>query len=77
MLQLVSYPLRTVLAVVKPGRLPWLGLWLPKMASAWPDLGDDLRPLRIHWGRVLLLAILLFVAMGEVGPVASVIATLP
>jgi hypothetical protein len=77
MTQLVSYPFRSVLAWVNPGRLRWLGAWLPSMTSTRPDLEGGMRPLKLRWGRALLLAIVLFIAMGEFGPSASTIAPVP
>jgi hypothetical protein len=73
-----SYPLRDiVLGVVKPGRLHWLGPWLPRVTFGWQDLKRGRRPLKIRWGWMLLLAIAIVLAMGEYGPAASAIAALP
>jgi hypothetical protein len=74
----ISYPLKNlVLGVVKQERLRWLGSWLPRMTLVWQDLKREMRPLRIRWGRVLLLAIVLVLALGECGPAAFAITLLP
>jgi hypothetical protein len=43
----------------------------------WQELKRKTHSLKIHWGRVLLLAIALVLAMGEFSPAASAIARLP
>lgn len=78
MIKSISYPLKNVvLGVVKLGRLGWLRPWLPGMTFGWQDLKREMRPLKIRWGWVLLLAIVLVLVMGECGPAASAIAALP
>jgi len=78
MIQLVTYPLKNVvLSMVKLGWLHWPEPWLPRMTFGWQDFRREMRPLKIRWGRVLLLAIALVLAMGEFGPAASIIAALP
>jgi hypothetical protein len=78
MIQMVTYPLKNViLNMVRLGWLDWLGPWPPRMNFRWQDLWREMRPLKIRWGRVLLLAIALVLIMGELGPAASAIAALP
>jgi hypothetical protein len=65
----VTYPLKNmILGAVRPGRLRWVGAWLPKLSLEWQDLWREMRPRRIRWGWVLLLAVVLFLLMGECGP---------
>jgi hypothetical protein len=74
----ISYPLKNVvLSVVKPGRLRWIGPWLPRMTLGRQDLEREMRPLKIRWGWVLLLATAIVLALGECGPAASAIDALP
>ena len=78
MLGPVSHPLKNViLGVGRPGRLRWRGPWLPGMSLGWRDLLREMPPFKIRWGWVLLLAIALVLAIGELGPAASVILALP
>lgn len=71
-MQLVSYPLKSfVLGVVKPDRLRMVGPWLLKKAFEWQDLMREMRPLKIRWAWVLLLALVLVLALGEFGPAVS------
>ena len=78
MIQWVSYPLKKViLGTVGPGRLRWPGPWLPRMTFGWQELKRKMQPFKVRWGWALLLAIVLVLAMGEWGPAASAIATLP
>ena len=67
----------TILNIVRPGRLRWVGPWLPKLPLGCQDLWRELRPRKFRWGLALLLAIVLFLLMGECGPSASLIAALP
>lgn len=70
MMKAISYPLRNfVSGIVRPGRMP-------KMTFGWQELKREMQPLRIRWGWVLLLAIVLVLAMGECGPAVSAIAAL-
>ena len=70
MMKAISYPLRNfVSGIVRPGRMP-------QMTFGWQDLKREMRPFRIRWGWVLLLAIVLVLAMGELGPAVSAIAAL-
>jgi hypothetical protein len=74
----ISYPLKNAaLGGVKLGRLRWLGPWPPRMTFGWQGLERETRPLKIRWGWVLLLAIVLVLAMGECTPAASTLAGLP
>lgn len=78
MLGPTSQPFKNiVLGVGRPGRLRWRGPWLRRMAFGWRDVLHEMPPLKIRWGRVLLLAVTLVLAMGELGPAASVIIALP
>jgi hypothetical protein len=78
MIQLVSYPLKNaILGAVRPGRLRWVEPWLPRLPLGWQDLWREMRPRKIRWGWVLVLAIAMVLAMGECGPAASAIARLP
>lgn len=74
----LTYPIKAfVRGTIEPGQLGWLGLWLPKLPLGWHDLWREMRPRRIRrWGWVLLLAIAIVLAMGELGPVASTVAAL-
>jgi hypothetical protein len=67
----------TVYGIVRPGRLRWVGPWLPRLPLGWQDLWREMRPRKIRWGLALILAIVLFLLMGECGPTASLIAALP
>jgi hypothetical protein len=67
----------TIYGIIRPGRLRWLGPWLPRKTLSWQDLKPGMRPFKIRWGWVLLLAIALFLAMGECGPAASAMTVLP
>jgi hypothetical protein len=67
----------TIYGIARPGRLRWLGPWLPRMTFGWQDLKREMRPFKIRWGWALLLAIVLVLVMGELGPAASAIAALP
>lgn len=74
MIQLVAYPLKNViLGAVRSGRLRWVGPRLPRLPLGWQDLWRELRPRRIRWGWVLLLAVVLFLLLGECGPPAATI----
>ena len=78
MTQLVGYPLKNViLGAVRPGRLRWVGPCLPRLPLGWRDLWREMHPRRFRWGLALILAIVLFLLMGECGPSASLIAALP
>jgi hypothetical protein len=78
MMKTIPYPLQNIVfGIVKLGRLRLVGPWLPRMAFSWQDLKREMRPLKIRWGWVLLLAIAIVLAMGEFGPAASAIAALP
>lgn len=78
MMQLVYNPLKNiVLGAVRPGRLRWVGPWLPKLSFGWRDLWREMRPRKFRWGLALFLAIILFLLIGEYGPSASLIAALP
>jgi hypothetical protein len=78
MIQLIAYPLKNViLGAVRPGRLRWVGPWLPKLPLGWQDLWCEMRPRRFRWGLALVLAIALFLLMGECGPSASLTVALP
>ena len=73
-MQLVSYPLKSfVLGVVKPDRLRMVGPWLLGKTFGWQDLLREMRPFRIRWGRALLLAVVLVLALGELAPAVSAI----
>jgi hypothetical protein len=78
MIKAIPYPLRNLVSgIVRPVRLRRVGPWLPKIALGWQELKRKTHSLKIHWGRVLLLAIALVLAMGEFSPAASAIARLP
>jgi hypothetical protein len=78
MIRLVAYPLKNmILGAVRPGRLRWVGPWLPKLPRGWQDLWAEMRPRKFRWGVAFILAIVLFVLMGECSPTASLIAALP
>ena len=63
--------------VVWPRRLRWVRPWPPRMTFDWQELRHVMRSFKIRWGWALLLAIVLVPAVGEWGPAASAIATLP
>ena len=73
MIQSIASPLKNIiLGVVRPRRLRWVNPWLPGLPlGGWQDLWRDMRPRRIRWVWVLLLAIAIVLVMGEFGPVAS------
>ena len=75
----LGYPLKSLVqGTIEPGQLRWLGPWLPRPAMGWQELWREMRPRRIRrWGRVLLLAIAIVLAMGELGPSASAVLALP
>lgn len=78
MIELVTYPLREfILSAVRPGRLRWIGPWLPRLPFKWHDLWHEARPRRIRWVWALLLALAIVLVMGEFGPAASAISPLP
>lgn len=78
MLGPVSHPLKNaLLGVGRPGRLRWRGPWFRGMPFGWREALQEMPPLKIRWGWVLLLAIALVLAMGELGPAASVLIALP
>ena len=78
MMKTIPYPFQNIVfGIVKLGRLRLVGPWLPRMAFRWQDLKREMRPIKIRWGWVLLLAIAIVLAMGEFGPAASAIAALP
>ncbi|MGD8473276.1 MAG: hypothetical protein PVH59_04075 [Anaerolineae bacterium] len=79
MMKALTYPLKSfVQGTIAPGRLRWLGPWLPSPAMGWQELWREMRPRRIRrWGRVLLLAIAIVLAIGELGPSASAVLALP
>ena len=78
MIQRVTFPLKNfILGAFRPGRLRWVGLWLPKLPLSWQDLWREMQPRRFRWGAALILAIVLFLLMGECGPAVSTIAVLP
>jgi len=73
-----SHPLKSALpGVGRPGRLRWPGPWFRGMPFGWREALHDTPTLKMRWGRVLLLAIALVLAMGELGPAASVLIALP
>jgi hypothetical protein len=77
-IQQVTYPLKSIiLGAVRPGRLRWVGPWLPKLSLGWQDLWREMRPRKFRWGLALFLAIVLFLLLGECAPAASLIAALP
>jgi hypothetical protein len=63
--------------LVRPGRLRWPGPRLPRMALGWQDVRQRMHPVKIRWGWVLLLAVVLVLTMGEWGPAVCAIAALP
>lgn len=74
----IPYSLETVVfGILGSGRLCWLEPLLSEMTCGWQDLGRELQPLKIRWRKVLLLAALVFLAMGEWAPSASTIAVAP
>jgi hypothetical protein len=76
--QMVTYPLKNIiLGVVRPGRLRWVGPWLPRLPLNWQDSWRALRPRRIRWAWALLLAIAIVLVLGELGPAASALWPLP
>jgi hypothetical protein len=78
MIRQITYPLKNIiLSAVRPDRLRWAGPWLPRLPIEWPDLWHEMRPRKIRWGWVLLLAIVILLAMGELGPAASAVVALP
>jgi hypothetical protein len=66
-----------MLGAVTPGGLPWVGPKVPKLPLGWRNRWRAMRPRKFRWGPALILAIFLFLLMGECGPSASVIPVLP
>ena len=79
MIRTLAYPLRSfLLGAVESGGLRWLGPRLPRLPLWWRELWPEMRPRRIkRWGWVLLLAVAIVLATGELGPAASAVAVLP
>jgi hypothetical protein len=72
MIQLIAYPLKNiVLSAVRPERLRWIGPWLPNLPLGWQDLWREMRPRKFRWGLAVILAIVLFLLLGECGPSAG------
>jgi len=67
----------TIFGDVRPDRLRWVEPWLPRLPFGWQDLWHEIRPRKIRWLWVLLLAIAIVLVIGEFGPAASAIAPLP
>jgi hypothetical protein len=67
----------TIFGIVRPDRLRWVGPSLPRLPFGWQDLWHELRPRKIRWLWVLLLAIAIVLVIGEFGPAASAIPPLP
>lgn len=62
-----------VASMAGPGRLHWNGVTLPGASLQPQEIGRAGGCTRVHWGRVLLLALCLLVLWGELSPVASVV----
>lgn len=78
MMQQVSRPLKNaILGAVRPERLRWGGLWSPRLSLGWQDLWREMRPRKFRWGLALILAIALFLLLGECSSTASLAAALP
>jgi hypothetical protein len=80
MIEALTYPLKSfVRGIIEPGQLRWPGPWLPRLPLGWQqELWREMRPRRVHrWGWVLLLAIAIVLAIGELGPSASAVLVLP
>jgi hypothetical protein len=46
-------------------------MWPARLGPEWQQLRRAMRPIRIRWGWVLFLAIVLVLSMGECGPTVS------
>jgi hypothetical protein len=78
MMKMISWPLqRIALSLSQAGGMRPIGSWLIKMRYGWQGLQQEMRPFQVRWGWALLLAIVLVLAMGELGPAASAVAALP
>jgi len=79
MMEALTYPLKSfVRGILEPGQLRWLGPWLPRLPLRWQELWREMRPRKVHrWGWMLLLAIVIVLVIGELGPVASAVNGLP
>jgi hypothetical protein len=69
--------LLAVHSVVRPGRLRWTGEAISGIRFGWHNLKREMRPLKIRWGWALLIAVILLLLLGELGPAASALARLP
>ena len=76
--QVITHPLlNIILSAVRPGRLRWIGPRLPRFTLGLQDSWRAMRPRRIRWVWVLLLAVAIVLVLGEFGPAASAIWPLP
>ncbi len=78
MMRMLSYPLKNIVfGVVRPGRLRWIGIAIPRMKDGWQGLKREMGPLKIRWGLALVLALAFVILLGELGPAASVLFASP
>lgn len=66
--------IRMILCEILGTGLMWLHWpWkrMPRMTAGEWNLEGDIQPLKIRWGRVLLVALGLLLLAGELGPAAS------
>jgi hypothetical protein len=78
MMKTMPYPLKNIVSgAIRPGRLSWLWIGIPRMTAGWQGLKRSLGPLKIRWGLVFVLALAFMLLMGELSPAASTILTLP
>jgi hypothetical protein len=68
----IAYPLnRIVSGLVRPERLDWSGPVAPRMTDGCHGLEQRAGPIRIRWGRVLVLAFAFLILFGELGAAVS------
>lgn len=72
MTRAISYLVhQSILGAIRPGRMRWIWPIIPRIGFEWHGWKKDMGPIKIRWGLVLILALVLFLLMGECGPSAA------